>query len=598
VSGSDLALLRPFLPAAQWSEYAGLLDSALDDVRVIDLEWDEVTGALHTIGVGNDRVVVQLAWRPDPAWQLAVRNAIRHTIERGVTIYHNADADIRKLRENGFTVTAARHARLEDTMLADAVLHSEEDHDLGDLNRRLGRLPDYKHLRHEAPREYNAADLVATYHVWRRLEELFAQDPQAHAVYREQSIPFIDVAVEGEEAGVAVDPHVAWALRDKYEEAVGQARSLALAYTGAPTLNLGSPDQCKQWIHKVYGHPEQTDWEGSVTLDKDAVALLRRLQGVEWDPDEEPTLESALANVEAGGNGLLEAKYLFGGAQQRLTHYVLPCFDGDVPAGRIYPELRLHVQATGRHSYVGPALQQMKGDTAQLIAPDPGTAWVSWDWSQIEVRLLAVLAGDQPYLDAFARGDDIHGLNARAMFGRPGSPELEELRRGFVKRFVFRLHYRGKPENAGDIPGTRALGLGSAGLIAASAAYLAAHPALPPYWAALEREADRTGLVRTFMGRPRRLTSVSPWGRRREACNHPMQGGVADIYCTTALLVRRAAPWARLVFGSHDAQTWQVPEARVGDFVALAAPAVERPFQVNGREVRFPATFRCRRIGE
>ena len=590
-----LRWLAIYAEATPWGDPAPLC---------IDCEWDEDSGALTTIGIGNERHVAQIDWSSlDNLDRIEVRDAVERLVRKDHVVYHNADADIRKLRQHGFEISAACHHRLDDTMLADAVLNSEEAHDLGDLNRRLGKLPDFKHLRKVAPREYNAGDLVSTVLIWKYgLAPAFEADPAAHFVYRTMSLPFIDIAIEGEEAGIRVNAPIAVVLRAKYAAKVEQARRLAVAYTGDPTFNLGSPDQVKHWLYNVYGLPIQRekayrDELGKVTTDKDALAALRRLQGTEWDEGEEPTLESALANIEVGGHGLLEAKYLFGGAQQRLTHYVLPCFDVDEPRVRIYPELRQHVQATGRHSYVGPALQQMKGDTAELILPDPGTVWVKWDWAQIEVRLLAALAGDQPYLDAFARGDDIHELNVRAIFGAPGSKELEAIRRGFGKRYVFRLHYRGKPENAGDIPGTRALGLGVDQLVGASEVYLGQHPAIPVYWQEIEQQADRRRVVYTFMGRPRRLTSEFRNARNREASNMPMQGGVADIYATTAILIKAAAPWARLVFGAHDAQTWQVPVEREIEFLMLAAPIVNRPFVINGRAISFPAEFKRKTAG-
>ena len=63
---------------------------------------------------------------------------------------------------------------------------------------------------------------------------------------------------------------------------------------------------------------------------------------------------------------------------------------------RIFPEVRLHVQETGRHSYVNPPLSQYRGELLGLIAPDPGTVWVGHDWSNIETWLLGYLAREIP----------------------------------------------------------------------------------------------------------------------------------------------------------------------------------------------------------
>jgi DNA polymerase-1 len=237
----------------------------------------------------------------------------------------------------------------------------------------------------------------------------------------------------------------------------------------------------------------------------------------------------------------------------------------------------------------------MKDDILEQIAPDLGHVWMGWDWKQIEVRLLAVEANDIVYLRAFEQGVDIHDLNARAIFGARGSDELEALRRRWIKAFVFRLHYRGKAENTLDIPGTNALfGGDTRRLVEASERYLSAHQALPDFWAKCDAEADRTGMVRTFMGRPRRLTSQWAGARRREASNHKMQGGVSDIFITTALKIKQAAPWARLVFGAYDSQFWQVPVDRQTEFLGQAAPIVGRAFTINGHTVSFPADWKLR----
>lgn len=610
-----------------------------DELVCVDLEWDENTGELKTIGVGNERRVIQIDWRVLSEFDKSeVRDDIKRLTEQSPVVYHSAWSDLRKLRENGFKVHPKDHFQLEDTMLAHAVLHSEEEHTLEFLVEKYGKLPQHKDFRKVPGAEsvYNAADVVETVLVWKHglLPEL-RKDPAAENVYREMSLAYLcEIQVEQEEAGIRVDKTKPYRLRDKYVEKIDQAAKLAIAVTGWP-INLKAPDDVKQQLYGIDGLPLQFEkmparttrpraktyadylalreahasWKKtklgpappepvSVTTDKDAIATLRRLHGTEWDPEEEPTLEAARAAIDAGGHPVLEARYLMMGAQQALSHYVMPCFEVDAKGeilgvkDRIYPECRIHVQSTGRHSFVGPAVQQMRGDVAELLTPDVGTVWIGWDWSQIEVRLLAVLANDEPYLAAFARGDDIHELNARAIFGPKGGAELEAIRRRFIKAFVFRLHYRGKPENAGDIPGAKALGLDAPKLVRASESYLGEHPAIPEFWAKIEAIADKYGVVYSFMGRPRRLTSEFRAARLREACNDPMQAGVSDIYIETALMVKRAAPWARMVFGAHDAQTWQVPAERDAEFRAIAEPIVHRPFRINGRDVIFPAEFK------
>jgi DNA polymerase I-like protein with 3'-5' exonuclease and polymerase domains len=596
------------LPAANNDEWDIVSFTKFPNQTVcIDLEWDEQTGALETIGIGNPRFCLQIDWRRYPEGDYAreiVQQALLELIARVPVVMQNADGDIRKLRANGFKVEASSFRQLDDTMLAHAVLHSEEDHDLGYLSAEYGKLPPaYKDLRKVAPVEYNAADLVTTCVVWEGIEREFASDRQAEAIYRTQSLPFLWLAIEQEEIGIRVVsgvPEVLYAVNDLKRT---QARLLARAHCGWP-VNIASPDQVKHVLYTLERFPVQREkaaWgeEGKATSNKDAISALRRHVGTEWEPDEEPTLESAWANIEAGGNAFLEARHLFTGAQQAISHYIEPCLETHVLTGekravaRIYPECRIHVQASGRVGYVGPALPQLKGKLLDQIGPDPGYVWRGHDWKQIEPRILAYEANDPVSIEIDRSGTDFYTPNIRAIFPEVGSPELEALRRRWGKAFILRIHYRGKPENAGDIPGTRALfGNDTQRLVDASEAYLALHPAYPVFWAKVDAEADSTGLVRTFMGRPRRLTSPWPGARRREASNHKMQGGVADIWITTALLVKQAMPWARLVFGAYDSMWWQIPEDRQIEFLGLYAPIVERPLMVNGHSVSFPADYK------
>ena len=640
-------LVRPFLPPIYGTFDVTLPPRTFAGERVIDLEWhsedctcgrDLPLDALETVGIGNDKAVEQTDWQKlDDTQRELFRMGVVTMVQHGVTIYHNAIADIKVMRANGFSVSPKGHAVLQDTMLADSVMYSEEDHDLGDLNRRHGRLPDYKGLRHTHPVEYNAADLVATYWVWKKLEVVMAADPLACSIYRQFSIPFLDLALEREERGIAVDGPVALKLFDKYTKRIREATLLARAYTGNPLLNLSSPDQMKWWIYGVYGMPEQRKRGapgelGPLTLEKDALAELRTLNGAEWDEEDEPTLEQAIDNLDADnaawGAGLLEAKYLFTGAQQRLTHYVLPCLDyeGDgedvrviAPKARVYPRCKIHGQASGRVGYVEPALPQMRGETAGLIRPDVGQSWVGHDWSNIETWLLGGLAGDDVILEAKAKNWDTHLVNFCDATGTPRPTELtkaihtcpctncaawrtrfdwqgdEDLRRTFFKRFVYRLHYRGKAKNAGNIPGARALRMDVGRLVAASDAYLAKHDPIVRFWARVEAQADAERLSRTFLGRPRRLTDDYRNSRNRKASNHPMQGGVADIWIKTCLLVKAAAPWAGLVYGAYDSMWWDVPTAREAEFIGIYAPIVERTMDVCGRAMSFPASYKIRR---
>lgn len=603
---------------------------------VIDCEWNKDTGELTLVGVGNEDGVVQVWWQElDEPARIAFKDWLCQLVQRVLVIYHNADADIRKLRENHFASLAGEmfsvelHKQLEDTMLAHAVLHCEEDHTLEWLTEEYGKLPRHKHLADVDLGIYNTGDLLETLWSWRALEGELALDPAAEMIYRKQSLAKLPYIVHQEERGIATNKKLLYPLRDKFEARRMAGARLAQAATGRLDFNVGSPAQLKHWVYGVEKFPVQyakaaPGQQGPPTLDKDALAKLRQMVGTEWDADDAPTLEQAWENVEAGGSAILEARYLFFGAQQALSHYIDPCFewDGDNIAGirdRIYPETRQHVQTSGRESVVGPAMQQLKGELELIVTPDPGTVWLGWDWSNIETWLLGALAGDPLILEAKRQGWDTHTLNycdiTDTTYPTERTKKLHEcecpeciawraqmkwqgeddIRRTFAKRYVYRVHYRGKPEHAGDIPGAKALGFNEKKLVRASEAYLSKHHWIPEWWKKIECEVDRYGVVYTFMGRPRRLTSPYRNARYREACNHPMQGGVADIYNTTRLMIHELCPWLEFVYGKHDAQWWQCPEDRVEEAWSIIKPLVEREFVINDMPISFAASFKERR---
>ncbi len=117
----------------------------------LDCEWDRETGALQTIGIGDETLVVQFDWGGRAFDRVWFKVWLYQQLARTTVVIHNAAADIKKLRESGIVLWDLSFQRLEDTMLAHAVLESEFPHDLEFLSAEHGTLPPYKDLARVAP---------------------------------------------------------------------------------------------------------------------------------------------------------------------------------------------------------------------------------------------------------------------------------------------------------------------------------------------------------------------------------------------------------------------------------------------------------------
>ena len=285
---------------------------------------------------------------------------------------------------------------------------------------------------------------------------------------------------------------------------------------------------------------------------------------------------------------------------------------------RVFPEIQTHTQASGRHSIVGPPLGTLPGFLEKLILPDPGKVVLSFDWDQIELRLLACHAMDRPLIEAFSLHYDVHLLTACELFGLEYPALRSELahtdptcepwrranrwsgkgdkRRRFSKVFVYRLAYGADPELAGDIPGATSVGLVGDTAIAASRRFLAVHPAIPAYHRRLAETLHVTGTARSHQGRLCRFTAKEGREAERAAFDHPMQGGCTDIYEETLIeLDRLLYPQAEFWYGVHDSQKWEFEESLLGTsdgekLIGTIKEVATRTRAINGIEMDFPIT--------
>lgn len=559
----------------------------------LDTEFTRDTRFLLTLGLGypgTDSGIQLWFGALDSVSRSSIRSSLLALVQRVPVVFQNAMADIPVIQQ-AMGISYSDYCRVDDTMLAHAVLWSEWPHTLEFLASMYGKYPKMKHLSTTNPELYNWGDVLDTISVWQGVSKELTQDPLSEKVYRQQSLPLLPILLGRARRGIRVDQGAVLNAVNSVRLRKDGAERLAQSAIGFP-IRLGSDKQLKEYLYEFKGYPVQYDKEKKVSVGADAIAALRRYVGPVPDADTEQKdgldIPTCLQRISDGADPILESRVVYASAQQELSHFLAP-LEG---VERVYPNIKIHAQASGRWSITEPPLQQFPDYLQDLLIPDEGEAWVGWDWDQIELRVLAALSGDEPYLSAFKRGDDVHTLNAIAIFGsNTGNKLVDDLRRSFAKRFVYRLNYGGDPRTAGDIPGAKQLGLTTAGLVDASNRYLAAHPAMAAWRIQVAAEAKRTRVSRTFMGRRRRLLGEGQ-SIVREAYNHPMQGAVADILNLVTIQINDAYRSASLVYTVHDAAWWAVPADSVEAFRQAALPIITQEWDFNGQRISIPAKWK------
>jgi uracil-DNA glycosylase family 4 len=527
-----------------------------------------------------------------------ITNWLRKLVSNTKVVFQNAMADVPVLQRN-LGIRYSDYCGIEDSMLAHAVLWSDWPHTLEFLASMYGKYAKMKHLSGTDPSLYNWGDVIDTVSVWQGLETELKRDSLSASVYRSQSLPLIPIILKRMEKGIRVNKARVEPAILEYEEKLNAASRLAQASVGYP-INVGSDDQLKHYLYNMVGLARQIDPKTKKeTTDGDAIATLRTIVGPIPDLEEEEinglAICDALDRIHLGADPVLESRVIYASAKQTLSHYLTPLIGKE----RIYPEFKIHAQASGRWSTTNPPLAQLPEDLRDIIIPDAETAWIAWDWDQIELRLLAALAQDHTYLDAFRKGLDVHTINARAIFQIPDAEVIDksDIRRVFAKRFVYRLNYGGHPRGAGDIPGARQLGLTGSKLVDASNRYLSAHPAMSAWRAEIAATVNKSHEVRTWTGRRRRLLGDGN-AALREAYNHPMQGGAADILNLTIINICAKLPYATVVYTMHDAATIEVPAVYSMEAMAIIKAEVEREWDIEGIKVSIPAKFKPILVGK
>ena len=479
--------------------------------------------------------VVLAAWLADPAAPKAV---------------HGAKDASHALRGRGLELAGV----VFDTLLAAYLCHPDQrSFDLADLTVR--------HLRRELRTEggdddaaQGALDLdldggggvarrgavraAAVSDLTQVLDAALA-DREAGDLLRDVELPLVGVLAEMEGTGVAVDVAELTGLERSFAAVVADAATEAFAVIGRE-VNLGSPKQLQEVLFDELGMPKTKRIKTGYTTDAAALADL-------YERTQHPFLAHLLAHRDAS----------------RLRQTVEGLLRSVADDGRIHTTYLQTIAATGRISSTDPNLQNIPIRTEEgrrirrafVVGQDFETLLTA-DYSQIEMRIMAHLSGDEGLIEAFRSGEDLHRYVGSRVFGVP-TTEVTSAMRSKIKAMSYGLAY-----GLSSFGLSKQLGISVGEASALMEDYFARFGGVRDYLAGIVDEARRTGYTSTILGRRRYLPDlVSDNRQRREmaermALNAPIQGSAADLIKVAMLGVHRelraAGLRSRMLLQVHD----------------------------------------------
>ncbi len=337
-------------------------------------------------------------------------------------------------------------------------------------------------------------------------------DRGADGLLAEVELPLVGVLAGMEQAGIAADVVYLGGLEQEFASAVADAAAEAYAVIGRE-VNLGSPKQLQEVLFDQLGMPKTKKIKSGWTTDAASLTDL-------FERTQHPFLAHLLAHRDAS----------------RLRQTVEGLLRSVGADGRIHTTFQQTIAATGRISSTDPNLQNIPIRTESgrqirraFVVGEGYETLLTADYSQIEMRIMAHLSGDEGLITAFRSGEDLHNFVASRVFG-VGTDEVTPAMRSKIKAMSYGLAYG---LSAFGLSKQLSIPVGEASTLMED--YFARFGGVRQYLAGVVAEARSTGYTATILGRRRYLPDLTSDNRQRRemaermALNAPIQGSAADL---------------------------------------------------------------------
>ncbi|MCB9081064.1 MAG: DNA polymerase I [Lewinellaceae bacterium] len=533
------------------------------------------TETTHVDATQAELVGMSFAYQDHEAYYVPVpadREAAQEVVERFRAVLTNPA--IEKVAQNlKYDATVLKWYGIEiagpffDTMVAHYLLEPELRHNMDYLSETyLGYKPvsitaliggkgeDQRTMREvpvEEVKEYAAEDADITWQLKNFLAPRLAQEGVEDLFYQVEA-PLTKVLADIEYAGIRVDTDYLAAYSIELEKEIATLEEKIHKAAGV-AFNIASPKQVGEILFDQMGIPYR--WKktktGQYSTNEEKLAELA---------PEFPLVDEILKH-----RGLNKLKSTYVDALPRMVN---------PRTGRVHSSFNQALTATGRLSSNNPNLQNIPIRTPEgakvrkaFIPRDENHVLLAADYSQIELRLIAEISGDEAMLEAFLANQDIHSATAARVFGTPYD-EVTREQRYRAKTVNFSIIY-----GAGSTNLSRQLGISRTEARDLIEAYFKQYQGLKRYMEEIVEEARTKGYVTTLMGRRRYLrdihskSSLERGNAERMAINTPIQGSAADMIKMAMLNLNNElhqGKWeSKMILQVHDELVFDVPRTEV-----------------------------------
>ena len=425
-----------------------------------------------------------------------------------------------------------------------------------------------KNMRQLTPEQvytYACEDADVTLQLYQKLREELEKE-QLESLFYQMEMPLMEVLLTMEQTGVRLDVKQLTDTVDELYKELAELEHQIQQQAGTP-FNINSPKEVGEVLFeqlKLVDKPKKTKTGQYVTREEELQKLAH--------------LHPIIALI-----------LRYRGLRKLVSTYIEP-----LPqlinrnTGRIHTTYNQTATATGRLSSTDPNLQNIPvrdEDGRQIrkaftaLYPERGDRYISADYSQIELRLMAHFSGDEAMIEAFREEQDIHAITASKIYHLPPSEITSDLRR------------RAKTANFGIIYGISNYGLSSRLGIPFGEAkelidgYFRTFPGVQRYMEEIVEKAKAQGYVETIMGRRRFLKDINSANRvvrgfaERNAINAPLQGSAADIIKVAMIRIQKRLQeeqfQAKMILQVHDELNFSCPQEEQERLIAMVREEME-----------------------